>query len=99
MCLFSHPGFLQPPSDFIYLFILNTWARPGFSDPDGLDDPSAEAEEAEKVEEEVSLEAMLPGAILQAERYGWPPRLASPSDFRISEVNEQGFIALTRGPT
>ena len=51
-------------------------ARPGFSDPDGLDDPSAEAEETEEVEEEVSLEATLPGAILQAERYRRPPQLA-----------------------
>lgn len=56
-------------------------SSPGFSDPNGLDDPSAEAEEAEEVEEEeveeeVSLEVTLPGAILQAERYGQPPRLA-----------------------
>lgn len=54
-------------------------SSPGFSDPDGLDDPSAEAEEAEEteeVEEEVSLEATLPGAILQAERYRRPPQLA-----------------------
>ena len=40
-------------------------SSPGFSDPDGMDDPSAEAEEAE---EEVSLEATLPGAIPQAKR-------------------------------
>lgn len=51
-------------------------SSPGFSDPDGLDDPSAEAEEAEEAEEEVSLEATLPGAISQAERYRRPPRLA-----------------------
>ncbi|KAG5197842.1 hypothetical protein JEQ12_008571 [Ovis aries] len=43
-------------------------SSPGFSDPDGLEDPSAEAEEAEEAEEEVSLEATLPGAISQAER-------------------------------
>ena len=28
-------------------------SSPGFSDPDGLDDPSAEAEEAEEAEEEM----------------------------------------------
>ena len=64
-------------------------ARPGFSDPDGLDDPSAEAEEAEEteeVEEEVSLEATLPGAILQAERYRRPPQLASLFHFLKSKI-------------
>ena len=64
-------------------------ARPGFSDPDGLDDPSAEAEEAEEteeVEEEMSLEATLPGAILQAERYRRPPQLASLFHFLKSKI-------------
>ena len=63
-------------------------ARPGFSDPDGLDDPSAEAEETEEVEEEVSLEATLPGAILQAERYRRPPPLASAPVFLMKYVNQ-----------
>ena len=51
-------------------------SSPGFSDPDGMDDPSAEAEEAEEAEEDVSLEATLPGAIPQAKSHGPPPRLA-----------------------
>ena len=38
---------------------------PGFSDPDTTDDPSVEVEEVEEVE--MSLEAMLPGAIAQAD--------------------------------
>ena len=63
-------------------------ARPGFSDPDGLDDPSAEAEETEEVEEEVSLDATLPGAILQAERYRRPPPLASAPVFLMKYVNQ-----------
>ena len=66
-------------------------ARPGFSDPDGLDDPSAEAEEAEEteeVEEEVSLEVTLPGAILQAERYRRPPPLVSAPVFLMKYVNQ-----------
>ena len=77
-------------------------ARPGFSDPDGLDDPSAEAEEAEEteeVEEEVSLEVTLPGAILQAERYRRPPQLASlfhflKSKIKLTKFSKPGFNSM-----